>query len=95
MNFFAMDQANSRIVGTRMIWIFIISAAAMTAFTFLFYYWLLHRDGFVFRRLVPKVRLVPDWNIQASKWQQMVNVTRTNTARGDTELHAIGRAAVV
>lgn len=95
MNFFAMDQVDSRIVGTSMIWIFVISAVAMTAFTFLFYYWLLHRDGFVFRRLVPKVRLVPDWTIQASRWQQRVNITRANSARTDTELHAVSQTAVV
>jgi hypothetical protein len=64
MNFFAMDQNNSRIVGTSMIWIFVISSATLTALTFLFYYWLLQRDGIVFRRLAPKVRIAPDWNLK-------------------------------
>lgn len=78
-----------------MIWIFVISAVVMTAFTFLFYYWLLHRDGSVFRKLVPTVRLVPDWNIQALRWQQRVNTMRTDITRTDTELQVRGRTGVV
>lgn len=64
MNFFAIGQDNDGIVGTPAIWIFIVSAAALTAVTFLFYYWLLQRDGTVFRRLAPKVRITPDWHIR-------------------------------
>ncbi len=59
-----MDQDNSRIVGTPMIWIFVVSSAGLTILTFLFYYWLLQRDGVVFRRLAPKVHMAPDWNLK-------------------------------
>ncbi|KAJ5370258.1 Mg2+ transporter protein CorA-like/Zinc transport protein ZntB [Penicillium cataractarum] len=79
MNFFAMDQAENRIVGTPMVWIYVVASAVLTAFTFLFYYWLLHRDGSVFRKLVPKV---PEWNIQALRRQW------TNRMKGDVELQS-------
>ncbi|KAJ5955057.1 hypothetical protein N7501_009336 [Penicillium viridicatum] len=64
MNFFDMDQANNRIVGTPMIWIFFVSSTALTAVTFLLYYWLLSRDGAAFRKLAPKVRSSPTWTIE-------------------------------
>ena len=64
MNFFGMEQDNSRIVGTSMIWIFVVSSTVLTAITFLFYYWLLQRDGAVFRRLAPKIRITQDWNLK-------------------------------
>lgn len=76
MNFFAMDQQNSRIVGTSMVWIFVVCSTILTAATFLFYYWLLHRDGTVFRRLVPKVNIAPEWNLQALK-RQLTDRIRT------------------
>ena len=77
MNFFAMDQANNRIVGTPMVWIYVVASTALTALTFLVYYLLLHRDRLVFRKIKPKV---PEWNIQnlRRKW--------TNLTRGDVEL---------
>lgn len=37
MNFFAMDDINSRIVGTSMIWIYVVVAVSLTALTFIFY----------------------------------------------------------
>ena len=85
MNFFAMDKANSRIVGTSMLWIFVVSSVVITAVTFLFYYWLLHRDGVAFRRLAPKVSLVPDWNIQALKRQLRASSARTDTKLQDLQ----------
>ncbi|KAJ5839581.1 Mg2+ transporter protein CorA-like/Zinc transport protein ZntB [Penicillium rubens] len=53
MNFFDLDQANNRIVGTPMIWIFFASSIALTAGTFLLYYWLLRRDGETLRGIAP------------------------------------------
>lgn len=69
MNFFHLDQANKSIVGTPEIWIFFASSGALTAVTFLLYYWLLRWDGNVFRGLVPKVKTTPAWSIQALKRQ--------------------------
>lgn len=63
MNFFDYDSGSSSIVGTSMVWIYVVSSALLTTATFLFYYWLLHRDGTVFRKLVPKVRATPDWKL--------------------------------
>ncbi|OAR00331.1 hypothetical protein LLEC1_02057 [Akanthomyces lecanii] len=60
MNFFAMDQPNSRIVCTTMIWIYIVTTFTFTIVTVIFYYWLLRHDGFLFGRLAPKVP-VKDW----------------------------------
>lgn len=64
MNFFDMDQANNRIVGTPMIWIFFVSSIALTGVTFLLYYWLLSRDGAALRGLAPKIRSSPTWTIE-------------------------------
>lgn len=44
-----------------MIWIYFALSVALTAVTFLFYYWLLLHDGSLFRWLMPKVRLTADW----------------------------------
>ncbi|KAJ5701714.1 Mg2+ transporter protein CorA-like/Zinc transport protein ZntB [Penicillium malachiteum] len=64
MNFFAMDQNNSTIVGTSMLWIFFIVSAVLTAFTFLIYYCLLHRNSPMVRRLIQGL---PQINIQSMK----------------------------
>ncbi|KAK1752732.1 hypothetical protein QBC47DRAFT_389172 [Echria macrotheca] len=64
MNFFDFDQEANSIVGTPMVWIYVVASAGLTAITFLFYYWLLHRDNTVFRRLAPKVRASPDWTLK-------------------------------
>ncbi|KAJ5512548.1 Mg2+ transporter protein CorA-like/Zinc transport protein ZntB [Penicillium fimorum] len=71
MNFFDMDQANNRIVGTPMIWIFFVSSTALTAFTFLLYFWLLRRNGPALRWLVSKRRgrRRPTWNIELVRRQ--------------------------
>lgn len=61
MNFFAMDQPNSRIVGTTMIWIYILVTFMFTLVTVIFYYWLLRHDGVLFGRLAPKVPVNNDW----------------------------------
>ncbi|KAF4585777.1 Mg2+ transporter protein, CorA-like/Zinc transport protein ZntB [Ophiocordyceps camponoti-floridani] len=66
MNFFAMDQLNSRIVATPMIWIYIVAIAAFTAATVAFYYWLVKHDDVLFRRLAPKVG-GPGWRSLARR----------------------------
>jgi hypothetical protein len=63
MNFFDMDTVSNRIVGTPMIWIFFVSSIALTAVTFLLYYWLLRRDGTALRGLAPKVQISPNWSV--------------------------------
>lgn len=73
MNFFAMDEEHSRIVGTPMVWIFIISTIFLTLLTFVFYYWLMQHDGIPFPRLAPKVSLRPGIEGLARRW------TRQNT----------------
>lgn len=72
MNFFAMDEEKSRMVGTSMIWIFVVSTFFLTALTFLFYYWLLQHDGVLFQRLAPKVPLSTNIKTLARK------LTKTN-----------------
>ncbi|RYP90935.1 hypothetical protein DL770_002940 [Monosporascus sp. CRB-9-2] len=57
MNFFDLDNESGRIVGSSMIWIFVVSAILLTAATFASYYWLLRRDGKLFTRLAPRVHL--------------------------------------
>ncbi|KOS44430.1 hypothetical protein ACN38_g4675 [Penicillium nordicum] len=66
MNFFDMDQTNNRIVGTPMIWIFFVSAAALTTVTFLLYYWLLRRDGAALQGLTPRIQSRPTWSIEGT-----------------------------
>ena len=61
MNFFGMDQDNNRIVGTPMIWIFVVSSIILTAATISLYYWLSLRDGILFRRYTLKLRLPLKW----------------------------------
>jgi hypothetical protein len=55
MNFFGMDQDDNRIVGTGMIWIFVVASVMLTSITILFYYWLSRRDGVLFRRPAPRL----------------------------------------
>ncbi|KAJ3495582.1 hypothetical protein NLG97_g3290 [Lecanicillium saksenae] len=61
MNFFAMDQPNSQIVCTAMIWIYIVTTLVFTIVTVIFYYWLLRHDGVLFGRLAPMVPVNRDW----------------------------------
>jgi hypothetical protein len=77
MNFFSIDQDNNRIVGTPMIWIFVISATVLTAITFFFYYWLSLRNGVLFRRHVPKVRISSKWAMK--HLTQRLRFSGTNT----------------
>lgn len=70
MNFFAMDQPNSRIICTSMIWIYLISTAVLTGITVIFYYWLLQHDGVLFWRLAPKVR-TPDWGLLVRRFTKL------------------------
>ncbi|CEJ81247.1 hypothetical protein VHEMI01387 [[Torrubiella] hemipterigena] len=44
MNFFAMDQENSRIVCTSMVWIYILSTGLLTGITVMLYFWLIQND---------------------------------------------------
>lgn len=60
MNSFAIDQTNSTIVATPMIWIFILSSVVFTAITFLVYYWMSRRDTTTLLE-----NLASEWDIQA------------------------------
>lgn len=82
MNFFDMDQTNNRIVGTPMIWIFFVSAAALTTVTFLLYYWLLRRDGAALQGLTPRIQSRPTWSIEG------VRRRFTGSTNSSTELQA-------
>ena len=62
MNFFDLDQGNSRIVGTSMVWIYVVASVVLMTVTFGSYYWLLQgRDSSIFRHLSFKVPITPDW----------------------------------
>ena len=64
MNFFDYENDSQRMVGTTMVWIFVVAAVVLTGVTFGFYYGLLHKqDSPIFRRLAPKARLAADWHI--------------------------------
>ena len=45
-----------------MIWIYIVSSAALTAVTFLLYNWLLRRDNSTLEKLAPKENPALEWN---------------------------------
>ena len=74
MNFFDLDQNAQRIVGTPMIWIYVVSSVMLTVVTFSVYYWVLHHDSPVVNRMQPKIH-VADWRAMAQ---------RTLTFRGDS-----------
>ncbi|KAJ5784530.1 Mg2+ transporter protein CorA-like/Zinc transport protein ZntB [Penicillium pulvis] len=80
MNFFAMDQDNSTIVGTSMIWIFFAASAGLTALTYLIYYLLGHRHSIALPRLTERGQAAPQRNFQA----MLRRLTGTSTF--DTEL---------
>ncbi|EED20718.1 conserved hypothetical protein [Talaromyces stipitatus ATCC 10500] len=63
MNFFAMDQTDNKIVGTSMIWIFVVSAILLTVATFIMYNWLSSHDTF-FRTMAPKKWMTADLNLR-------------------------------
>ncbi|KAJ5133679.1 uncharacterized protein N7443_004697 [Penicillium atrosanguineum] len=62
MNFFIMDETKRTIVGTSMIWIYLVSSAALTVVTFLLYNWLLRRDNSTLNKLAPKEKPTLEWN---------------------------------
>ncbi|KAI1375789.1 hypothetical protein F4677DRAFT_445949 [Hypoxylon crocopeplum] len=66
MNFFDLDQETQRIISTPMIWIYVITSVILTAATFSIYYWVLHHDGTVIRRMQPKIH-VADWRAMARR----------------------------
>ncbi|KAK8089254.1 hypothetical protein PG997_004215 [Apiospora hydei] len=78
MNFFDYDGETGRLVGTSMVWIYVVSSALLTSITMLFYYWLLKRDGALFESLAPKVRVTADW-VQTP----FASMTRRLTNRGN------------
>lgn len=63
MNFFSMDQTDKTIMGTPMIWIFVVSAILLTVVTFTMYNWLSSREAF-FRTMAPKKWMPADLNIR-------------------------------
>jgi len=60
MNFFDYDNDSGDLVGSSMIWVFVLATLGLTAMTFLSYYWLLKHDGRIFSKLAPRVHL-RDW----------------------------------
>ncbi|KAK7989380.1 pho87 protein [Apiospora arundinis] len=78
MNFFDYDGETKRLVGTSMVWIYVVASVALTSITMMFYYWLLKRDGALFKSLAPKVRVTADW-VQTP----FANMTRRLTSRGN------------
>jgi hypothetical protein len=73
MNFFNMDIETNSIVGTPMIWIYVVSAMVFTGVTFAFYYWLLQeQDSAIFRRLAPKARIAADWKAPLQGLRQRI-----------------------
>lgn len=63
MDFFAMDQEENKIVGTPMIWIFVVSAILLTVVTFIMYSWLSRHEAF-FRTMAPKKWMTADLNLR-------------------------------
>jgi hypothetical protein len=59
MNFFGLDQDNNRMVGTSMIWIFILSTILLTTITVFIYYWRVQREAK--RKLIPRMRIGWSW----------------------------------
>ncbi|KXJ91908.1 hypothetical protein Micbo1qcDRAFT_161950 [Microdochium bolleyi] len=60
MNFFDYDEASGGMVGSSMIWIFVVATLGLMAVTFGSYYLLLKHDGQFFSKLAPTVH-VRDW----------------------------------
>lgn len=81
MNFFDLDDESGRIVGSSMVWIFVVSAVLLTAATFASYYWMLKRDGKLFTRLAPKVHL--------SDWRHLTRRFSLKDQTGTTELQRL------
>lgn len=75
MNFFDYDNDSGDLVGSPMIWIFVLATLGLTAMTFLSYYWLLKHDGRIFSKLAPSVH--------TRDWKQL---KRRFTFRGDPQV---------
>lgn len=80
MNFFAMDQQDNTIIGTPMIWIFVVSAILLTVATFIMYNWLSSHEAF-FRTMAPKKWMPADLNIRKLTRRLTANKT-TDRATG-------------
>ncbi|KAF3397420.1 hypothetical protein DPV78_007373 [Talaromyces pinophilus] len=80
MNFFAMDQQDNKIIGTPMIWIFVVSAILLTVATFIMYNWLSSHEAF-FRTMAPKKWMPADLNIRKLTRRLTANKT-TDRATG-------------
>lgn len=75
MNFFDYDNESGNMVGSSMIWIFVVATFGLTAATFLSYWWLLKHDGRLFSKVAPTVH-VRDWK----------HLKRRFSLRGDTQI---------
>ncbi|KAI1476967.1 hypothetical protein F4774DRAFT_220111 [Daldinia eschscholtzii] len=60
MNFFDLDPNSKRIIGTPMVWIYIVCSILLTIVTFAVYYWVLHHDDVVVDKMSPKINM-GDW----------------------------------
>ncbi len=78
MNFFDLDSESGRIVGSSMVWIFVVSAVLLTAATFASYYWMLKSDG---TKFAPKVRL--------GSWRHLTTSFSLKDQSGPTELQKL------
>ncbi|KAK8124552.1 uncharacterized protein PG998_000311 [Apiospora kogelbergensis] len=70
--------ATQSLVGTSMVWIYVVASVVLTSITMMFYYWLLKRDGALFKSLAPRVRVTADW-VQTP----FASMTRRLTSRGN------------
>ncbi|KAI1457954.1 hypothetical protein F4805DRAFT_457142 [Annulohypoxylon moriforme] len=55
MNFFNFDAQTGQLTGTPAIWIYVLSSVLLTIFTFSIYYWVIHHDGPIVKRMSPKI----------------------------------------
>jgi hypothetical protein len=81
MNFFGLDQDTKRIVGSPMIWIFIISTIFLTAITVFIYYWRVQRNAK--RRLIPRIPM--DWNWKTMTWGLEMRKLNVDMSQKDSQ----------
>ncbi|KAI0889173.1 uncharacterized protein GGS22DRAFT_153353 [Annulohypoxylon maeteangense] len=55
MNFFNYDDQTGKLIGTPSIWIYVLSSVLLTILTFSIYYWVIHHDGPIVKRMSPKI----------------------------------------
>ncbi|KAI1102619.1 hypothetical protein F4804DRAFT_312486 [Jackrogersella minutella] len=60
MNFFDFDDQTGRIRSTPTVWIYVLSSVILTMLTFTVYYWAIHHDGPLVKRMSPKIGNVVD-----------------------------------